>query len=75
MCHSAVDILMVIRGKMLLPVSLIPVLHLDLRIPPEIFYKKNSNDPNIAIRSLGEKMIHEKNLKKKSRNSILLNLI
>jgi hypothetical protein len=35
------------------PVSLTPVVHLDLRISPRIF-EKNRNDPNVIIRGLGE---------------------
>ena len=36
------------------PVSLIPVVHLDLQISPRIF-EKIQNDPNVIIRGLGEK--------------------
>jgi hypothetical protein len=35
------------------PVSLTPVVHLDLRISPLIF-EKIRNDPNVIIRGLGE---------------------
>ncbi len=56
---GAVDI-----GGNLPPVSLIPVVHLDLRISPRIF-EKICNDPNVIIRGLGEGMIHEKNQKQK----------
>jgi hypothetical protein len=35
------------------PVSLTPVVHLDLRISPRIF-EKILNDPNVIIRGLGE---------------------
>jgi hypothetical protein len=35
------------------PVSLTPVVHLDLRISPRIF-EKIRNDPNAIIRGLGE---------------------
>jgi hypothetical protein len=35
------------------PVSLTPVVHLDLRISPRIF-EKIQNDPNVIIRGLGE---------------------
>jgi hypothetical protein len=35
------------------PVSLTPVVHLDLRISPQIF-EKIWNDPNVIIRGLGE---------------------
>ncbi len=45
------------------PVSLIPVVHLDLQISPRIF-EKIRNDPNAIIRARG-KMIHEKNQKQK----------
>ncbi len=41
-------------GRYLPPVSLTPVVHLDLRISPRIFEKKIRNDPNIIIRGLGE---------------------
>ncbi len=34
-------------------VSLIPVVHLDLRISPRIF-KKIQNDPRVIFRGLGE---------------------
>ncbi len=40
-------------GGNLSPVSLTPVLHLDLRISPLIF-EKIRNDPNVIIRCLGE---------------------
>jgi hypothetical protein len=50
-------------GGNLPPVSLTPVVHLDLRISPRIF-EKIRNDPNVIIRGLG-KVIHEKNLKQK----------
>ncbi len=50
-------------GGNLPPVSLTPVVHLDLRISPRIF-EKIRNDPNVIIRAWG-KVIHEKNLKKK----------
>jgi hypothetical protein len=40
-------------GGNLPPVSLTPVVHLDLRISPRIF-KKNRNDPNVIFRGLGE---------------------
>jgi hypothetical protein len=35
------------------PVSLTPVVHLDLRISPQIF-EKIQNDPNVIIMGLGE---------------------
>jgi hypothetical protein len=44
-------------------VSLIPVVHLNLRISPRIF-KKIQNDSN-AISGAWGKMIHEKDLKQK----------
>jgi hypothetical protein len=37
----------------LLPVSLTPVVYLDLRISPRIF-EKIRNDPNVIIWGLGE---------------------
>jgi hypothetical protein len=37
----------------LLPVSLIPVVHLDLQISPRIF-EKIRNDPSVKFRGLGE---------------------
>ncbi len=41
-------------GGNLPPVSLTPVVHLDLRISPRVF-EKNRNDPNvIIIMGLGE---------------------
>jgi hypothetical protein len=40
-------------GGNLPPVSLTPVVHLDLRISPEIS-EKIQNDPNVIIRGLGE---------------------
>jgi hypothetical protein len=40
-------------GGNLLPVSLTPLVHLDLRISPRIF-EKIRNDPNVIIRGLGE---------------------
>jgi hypothetical protein len=45
-------------GKFATPVSLMPVVHLDLRISPRIFEM-------ILTLVSGEKMIHEKNLKQK----------
>ncbi len=49
-------------------VSLIPVMHLDLRISPRIFGKIR-NDPTVTFRGLG-KVIHEINLKQKSRDTV-----
>ncbi len=48
-----VDTGVVDTGGNLPPVSLTPVVHLDLRISPRIF-EKNLNDPNVIIRGLGE---------------------
>ncbi len=48
----------------LLPLSLTPVVHLDLRISPRIF-EKIRNDPSIIIRGLGECDSWKKNLKQK----------
>jgi hypothetical protein len=48
-------------GKFLPPVSLIPVVNLELRISPRIF-EKIRNGPNGILRGLG-KVIHEKNQK------------
>jgi hypothetical protein len=35
------------------PVSLTPMVHLDLRISPRIF-QKTPNDPNVIFRGLGK---------------------
>ncbi len=51
-------------------VSLTPVVHLDLRISTRIFVKI-LNDPNVIIIGMGE-YIHEKNIKKKSRDTVPL---
>jgi hypothetical protein len=40
-------------GGNLPPVSLTPVVHLDLRMSPRIF-EKIQNDPNVIIRGLAE---------------------
>ncbi len=40
-------------GANLPPVSLTPVVHLELRISPRMF-EKIRNDPNVIIRGLGE---------------------
>jgi hypothetical protein len=45
------------------PVSLTPVVHLDLRISPQSF-EKIRNDPNLFSEAWG-KVIHEKSLKQK----------
>jgi hypothetical protein len=45
------------------PVSLTPVVHLELRKSPRIF-EKIRNGPNDILRGLG-KLIHEKNQKSK----------
>ncbi len=50
--------------------SLIPLVHLDLRISPRIF-EKIRNDPLMSFRGL----IHEKNRKKKSRDTVPFNLV
>ncbi len=42
-----------IPAAVLPPVSLTPVVHLDLRISPQIF-EKIWNDPNVIFRGLGE---------------------
>jgi hypothetical protein len=55
------------------PVSLTPVVHLDLQISPRIF-EKIRNDPNVISEAWG-KVIHEKNLSKKSRDTVPLNLL
>ncbi len=47
------DASVVNTGGNLPPVSLIPVVHLDLRISPQIF-ERIRNDPNVIIRGLGE---------------------
>ncbi len=59
-------------GGNLPPVSLIPVVHLDLRISSRIF-EKIRNDPNVILGSWG-KVIHEKNLKQNSRDTAPLSL-
>jgi hypothetical protein len=41
------------KGGNLPPVSLTPVVHIDLRISPRIF-EKIRNDHNVIIRGLGE---------------------
>jgi hypothetical protein len=53
-------------GDNLPPVSLTPVVHLDLRISPRIF-EKIRNDSNVIIRGLGEG-------DKKSRDIVPLNV-
>jgi hypothetical protein len=50
-------------GGYLPPVSLTPVVHLDLRISPRIF-EKIRNDPYVISGAWG-KVIHEKNLNQK----------
>jgi hypothetical protein len=54
-------------------VMLTPVANLELRISPRIF-EKIRNDPNGIIRGWG-KLIHEKNQKQKSRDTVLLSLV
>ncbi len=50
-------------GGKLPPVSMTPVVHLDLRISPRIF-EKIRNGPN-GILGAGGKLIHKKNQKQK----------
>jgi hypothetical protein len=50
-------------GKNLPPVLLIPVVHLDLRISPQIFEK-------MLFSWAWRKMIHEKNCNKKACDSV-----
>jgi hypothetical protein len=59
-------------GGNLPPVSLTPVVYLDLRISPRIF-EKIRNDPNVTVLSgAWGKVVHEKNLKQKSRDTVPL---
>ncbi len=51
-------------------VSTTPVVHLELRISPQIF-KKIRNGPNVILRGLG-KLIHEKNRSRKSPDTVPL---
>ncbi len=51
--------------------SLMPGVHLDLRISPRIFEKKNRNDPNVIFRSLGVD-INKKSEAKNSRCTVPL---
>jgi hypothetical protein len=51
------------------PVSLTPVVHLDLGISPRIF-EKIRNDPNVIFRGRG--LIHEK--KPEAKNLVTLSL-
>jgi hypothetical protein len=52
-------------GSNLPPLSLTPVVHLDLRISPRIF-EKIQNDPNvITVSGAWGKVIHGNNLKQK----------
>ncbi len=53
------------------PVSLIPVVHLDLRISLWIL-KKIRNGPNGILWGWGETLIHEKIISKKSRDAVPL---
>ncbi len=57
------------RGKNLLPVTLIPVMHLYLRISPWIF-EKIQNDPNVIFGGLGE----HGSWKKLKKNLVTLSL-
>jgi hypothetical protein len=50
---------------------LIPVVHLDLRISPQIF-KKIQNDPNVIFRGLEKGDSWKKTWSKKSRDSVPL---
>jgi hypothetical protein len=51
-------------GGNLPPVSLTPVVHLDLRISPRIF-EKIRNSPNVGHSGAGGKLIYKKNQKQK----------
>ncbi len=62
--------LSLIPAAILPPVSLIPVVHLDLRISPRIF-ENIRNGPNGIIRGWGI-LIHEKTRSKKSRDTVPL---
>ncbi len=53
------------------PVSLIPVVHLDVRISPQNL-EKNFNGLNGILWGWG-KLIHEKNQKQKTRDTVPLN--
>jgi hypothetical protein len=53
------------------PVSLTPVVHLELRISPRIF-EKNRNCTNGILRGCWGKLIHEKN--QKCENLVTLSL-
>jgi hypothetical protein len=55
------------------PVSLIPVVHLYLRISPQIF-EKIRNGPNKILWGLGETDSWKKTRSKKSRDTVPLNL-
>ncbi len=50
------------------PMSFVAVVHLDLRISPQIF-EKNRNDPNFIFEGLGEDD-SAKILKQKSRDTV-----
>ncbi len=52
------------------PVSLTPVVHLDLRISPRIF-EKIRNDPNVIIRGLRE---GDSSKKSEAKNLVTLSL-
>ncbi len=60
-------------AKMWSPVSLIPVVHLDLRKSPRIF-EKIRNDPNFIIRGMGEDDLW-KTWSKKSRDTLPLSFL
>jgi hypothetical protein len=49
--------------------SLIPVVHLDLRISSRIF-ERIPHDPNVIFRGMGKKSHEKKKRSKKSRDSV-----
>jgi hypothetical protein len=59
--------------KNLLPVSLIPGVHLDLRISPQIF-KKVQNDPYVIFRGLGGGGGDDSSTKPEAKNLVTLSL-
>jgi hypothetical protein len=59
-------------GGKLPPMSLIPVVHLELPISPRIFYKIRKVNLMFFLGAWG-KMIHEKTYSKQSRDTVLLN--
>ncbi len=56
------------------PVSLIPVVHLDLQVSPRIF-EKICDDSNAIIRGLGEDDSGKKTRSNKSRDTVPLSLL